>query len=329
MFIVYDFEEKMKDREIQNNSENINQIYNSKIKTLAEKYFLLIIGMTIIFWAFAFPFISIGLEELSPVNLTIMRLMIVCIFFIIILILKPKKFSKFHKKDFIPIFLLGFFGIITYHLCLNYGQQYVSPSVASLIIATIPIYIVIFAVIFLKEKITLKIISGIILSLIGVVIISSFGSPDTILEIKYISGAFAIIIAALGGAGYTIAGKKLLQRYSALSLTVYAFLIGSIGLIPFVGNSLFEEILRLSIIGWGAIIFLAFFSTVIGYIFWYIALEIRNASEISIYLYFIPVLSTIISYFWLNVRVTIFFILGGVLVIIGLIIVNRSNHKAI
>ena len=69
----------MKDREIQNNSENINQIYNSKIKTLAEKYFLLIIGMTIIFWAFAFPFISIGLEELSPVNLTIMRLMIVCI----------------------------------------------------------------------------------------------------------------------------------------------------------------------------------------------------------------------------------------------------------
>ena len=120
----------------------------------AKKYFYFIIGPTIIFWALAFPFIKIGLTELSSVNLTIMRLFIVCIVFLLFRFLKPQKFSKLYKKDIIPIFLLGFLGIIVYHLGLNYGEVYISASAASLIIATIPIFIVILAAIVLKEKIT-------------------------------------------------------------------------------------------------------------------------------------------------------------------------------
>ena len=95
-------------------------------KIKSEKYFFLIIGTAIIVWAFAFPFIKIGLEELSPVNLTILRLFLVCIVFIIIYILKKNILSKIKKKDIFPIFLLGFFGVIVYHLGLNYGEQYIS-----------------------------------------------------------------------------------------------------------------------------------------------------------------------------------------------------------
>jgi len=283
-------------------------------------------SLTIIFWALAFPFIKIGLTELSSVNLTIMRLFIVCIIFLPIRLLKPQKFSKLHKKDIIPLFFLGFLGIIVYHLGLNYGEIYISSSAASLIIATIPIFIVILAAIILKEKITIKITAGIILSLIGVIIISLLGTSDSSIEITYLSGAFAVLIAAIMGAGYTIAGKKLLQRYSALSLTVYAFLLGSIGLIPFISTSLFEEVTSMSIIGWSTILYLGIFPTVIGYVFWYIALEIKTASEISVFLYFIPVLSTIISYFFFDEQITWFFIFGGILVILGLFIVNQQKN---
>ena len=284
-------------------------------------------GPTIIFWALAFPFIKIGLTELSSVNLTIMRLFIACIVFLLLRLLKPQKFSKLYKKDIIPIFLLGFLGIIIYHLGLNYGEVYISASAASLIIATIPIFIVILAVIVLKEKITIKITLGVILSLLGVIIISLAGNPNSSIEITYLSGAFAVLIAAIMGACYTIAGKKLLKRYSALSLTVYAFLLGSLGLIPFITTSLFEEVTTMSIIGWSTILYLGIFPTVIGYVLWYVALEIKTASEISVYLYFIPVLSTIISYFLFDEQITWLFIFGGGLVILGLYIVNRKNHS--
>ena len=299
-----------------------------KKDTFAKKYFFIIIGMPIVFWALVFPFIKIALEELSPVNLTIMRLLVVCIVFLILLIVKPNKFSKIQKKDIVPIFLVGFLGIIIYHFGLNYGEQYISASAASVIIATIPIFVVILAAIFLKEKITIKIVLGVILSLVGVVVISTVGRSDALLEVKYISGALAVILAAALGAGYTVAGKKMLQRYSALSLTVYVCLLGSLGLIPFISSSLFEEVAAMSLTGWSVVIFLGVFPTVIGYVLWYVALEIKSASEISVYLYFVPVLSTIISYILFRDEITWLFVFGGALVILGLHVVNKQSSKA-
>jgi len=298
-----------------------------KKDTFVKKYFFIIIGMPIVFWALAFPLIKIGLEELSPVNLTIMRLLVVCIVFVSLLLVKPKKFSKLQKRDIIPFFLLGFLGIVVYHLGLNYGEQYVSASASSVIIATIPIFVVILASIFLKEKITLKIVLGVILSILGVVIIYTVGRPNALLEVKYISGALTILLAAVMAAGYTVAGKKMLQRYSALSLTVYVCLLGSLGLIPFISSTLFEEVAAMSLNGWGVVIFLGLFPTVVGYVLWFVALEIKNASEISVFLYFVPVLSTIISYILFREAITWLFIFGGTLVILGLYVVNKQSSK--
>lgn len=295
----------------------------NSLNRIVTKYFYVIITLPIIFWAFAFPFIKIGLLELSPVNLTILRLFSVCAIFLVVLAVVPKKFTPLHKKDIIPLFLLGFLGLVIYHLFLNYGEQYMSASAASLIIATIPIFTVFFAMIGLKETITKKITVGASISLIGVIIISITGNSGDPFEVKYLTAALAVLISALVGAGYTIVGKKMLQRYSPLSLTVYAFLFGSLSLLPLCSPSLITEALAMSWRGWGAVFFLAVFPTVVGYVLWYVALEVKTASEISVFLYFIPVLSTIISYFLFHESITILFIVGGTLVILGLLIVNR------
>jgi len=291
--------------------------------SIINKYYLVIIMLPIVFWAFAFPFIKIGLEELHPVNLTIMRLFIVCAIFLAMIGIAPKKFTKIRRKDLLPLFLLGFFGLVVYHLGLNYGEQYISPSAASLIIATIPVFTIIFATILLRERITKKIAVGISLSLSGVIIIALTGNTGNPFEITYLSAAVAVLISAFVGAFYTIAGKKLLERYSALSLTVYAFLFGSLGLLPFLSPSLVTEMTAMTWRGWGAVLFLAFLPTVVGYILWYVALEVKTASEISGFLYFIPVLSTVFSFFLLHDAITVPFVAGAALVILGLIIVNR------
>jgi drug/metabolite transporter (DMT)-like permease len=290
--------------------------------------FLTMMLIMVVVWALAFPLIKIGLEELSFINLTIMRFFIVCCALPFILFFGKKRFSKLHKKDIIPIFLLGFFGVMVYHLGLNYGEQFISPAAASLIIATIPVQIVILAMIFLKEKISFLKALGIIIAMIGVVVISIWGKAESSIKVEYIFGAIAVLIAALMGALYTISGKKLLDRYTGLSLTVYAMLFGSIGLIPFINYSLFEQASNMSINAWFAVIFLGLFSTIIGYIVWYIALEKKTASEISIFLYVIPVFSTIFSFFIFKDEITLMFVFGGILVIAGLAIVNMKNNNS-
>jgi drug/metabolite transporter (DMT)-like permease len=306
-----------------------HDISKKKSIALSNWQFVVMMIITVVVWAFAFPFIRIGLDELSFVNLTIMRFVVVCVTLLAILLLQPKRFSKLHKKDIIPIFILGFFGVMVYHFGLNYGEQYVSPGAASLIIATIPVFIVVLAVMFLNEKITLKKFLGIVLSLSGVLIISIWGTQDASIEIEYMSGALAVLVAAAMGALYTVAGKKLLSRYSALSLTVYAMLLGSLGLLPFLSKSLLDEVSAMSARGWIAVIFLGICSTVIGYSLWYVALKIKTASEVSVYLYAIPVLSTIISYVLFDDKITLLFIFGGLLVIVGLVIVNMKTQQKI
>jgi drug/metabolite transporter (DMT)-like permease len=289
--------------------------------------FLIIMLIMVVVWAFAFPFIKIGLQELSFINLTIMRFFIVCLILPFILLIGKKRISKLHKKDIFPIFLLGFFGVMVYHLGLNYGEQYISPAAASLIIATIPVQIVILAIIFLKEKISFLKAIGVIIAMSGVVVISIWGKAESSLKVEYIFGAIAVLIAALMGALYTVSGKKLLDRYTGLSLTIYAMLLGSIGLIPFLNYSIVEQVSNMSSNTWFAVIFLGVFSTIIGYVIWYIALEKSTASEISIFLYAIPVFSTIFSYILFKDEITLMFVFGGILVIVGLAIVNMKNNK--
>ncbi len=300
---------------------------NKKIDFTFDWKFNFLMIIAVIVWALAFPLIKIGLKELSFVNLTIMRFLIASTVFIAIFIIGKKGFSKLKRKDIIPIFILGIIGVVSYHLGLNYGEQFISAGAASLIIATIPIQIVLLSIIFLKEKITLIKILGVIFSFIGVIIISIWGSVDSSFEINYIYGAIAVLFSAAMGAIYTILGKKFLDRYSGFSLAIYAMVFGSIGLIPFINSSLFVEVTNLSLNGWLTIIILGVFSTVVGYSIWYIALEKKNASDLSVYLYLIPVLSTIISFKMFNDQITYFFIFGGFLVLLGLIIVNIQKRK--
>jgi drug/metabolite transporter (DMT)-like permease len=295
--------------------------------SFVESYFFLVIGLPIVFWACAFPLIIVGLRQLSPVNLAILRLFIASLIFLCLVLFQRKRFSPVHKKDIIPLFLLGFVGVSVYHLCINYGEQYISAGAASLIIATIPIFVVILAKIFLSELIDMKIIFGIIIALAGVAIISLWGNPDARIEIDYISGALAVVLSAFVGAMYTIAGKKMMNRYNPLSLTAYAFLIGNLGLIPFISPSFFEEVMQLSLVTWAAVLFLAIFPTVIAYSLWYAALEVKQASELSVFLYATPVLSTILGAIFLQEKITIFFVLGGIFVIAGLYEVNKQRKK--
>jgi drug/metabolite transporter (DMT)-like permease len=303
----------------------------NRIQKLSNLQFFLMMMLAIVFWALAFPFIQIGLDKLSFINLTIMRFFVVCVSFLILIVLKRNWFSKIHKNDIPSIFLLGFFGVMVYHFGLNYGEQYITAGAASLIIATSPVYIVILAAFFLKEKLTFFKFLGIILALFGVIIISILGKQDETIQIQTAFAAIAVLIAAIVSACYTIVGKKLLSRYNGLSLTAYAILFGSIILVPLsiFNSSLINEVSNMQFVTWFAVIFLGVFSTVIGYGIWFMALEIKTASEISVYLYVIPVLSTIASYLLFHDSITIFFILGGILVIIGLLLVNMKQKNSI
>lgn len=287
---------------------------------------ILLVSLPLIGWSLAFPLIKIALDELSWVNLTILRFLVACSTLLVLLGLQRHRFPLPGRQELPALFLLGFFGIIVYHLGLNYGEQYVSPGAASLLVATIPVFVVMLAVVFLDEGITGWKLLGITLSLAGVVVLSLWGTGTATIEIDYVGGAIAVLIAAVMGALYTVAGKKMLGRYSPLSLTVYAILLGSLGLLPAVNGSLFRQLGHLSLQATAAVLFLGLFSTIVSYALWYMALQRQSASSLSVYLYVVPVVATALSWMLFDDAITPMYLLGGVLVIGGVAIVNRQRR---
>ena len=140
----------------------------------------------------------------------------------ILLIRDPKGF-KIKPKD-IPLFLaLGLVSILFFTCCYFTAIRLMTMSTAAILLYTSPIWVMILAVIFLKEKITVRKIIALILAFAGCVLVSGFGGKVTVIGILVGLGS------GLGYGLYSIFGTFALKKYSPLTVTCYTFLIAGFG----------------------------------------------------------------------------------------------------
>lgn len=106
-----------------------------------------------------------------------------------------------------------------------------SLSLASLLLATSPFFVVFLSAILFKERITAVKITALLVAFIGCVLTSGFiGSGTTF----YPFGIFIGVLSGIGWATYSIFSRFALNRgYNALTVNIYSFAIGSLACLPF------------------------------------------------------------------------------------------------
>ncbi len=290
-------------------------------KTLTPVFFYPYIS--VLFWSLAFIAIKFCLQHFDAINLTIARLFIGCLLFFVLLLTQKQKTLP-TKKEIPQFLLLGLFGLIVYHLGLNYGEQFINANTASLIVATSPLFIAIAAHFQLNERLNIYNILGIIFALFGVIIISLYGQPNATIQINYFLGALAVLLSSLSGAIYTIYGKKLMKKYDPTLLTCYSFLFGSLFLLPLLNTNSLVQFSSIPSSILLALLFLGIFPTFISYLLWYKALKTLKASTMGPTIYLIPLLSTTFSFFFLGEQITAYFVFGGAMIILGILLVNKK-----
>ena len=139
----------------------------------------------------------------------------------------------------------------------------------------------------------------------------------------FLMGSIFIILSAMCWAIYSIIGKKIMKKYNPLLVITYAFIIVTIIFLPFVSTSIINDIGKVSLENWINIFYLSIVCSVFGYIGWYYALEKIEASKSAVYLNFIPFFAIILSFFY-GEKITIFFILGALLIIYGVYLTQKS-----
>jgi drug/metabolite transporter (DMT)-like permease len=284
------------------------------------------------FWGYAFVAIKSLLREISPLDLTVLRFFFVLIAILIFMAyeaFRGKMPPKIERKDFFTLTVLGFVGVVCYHLAQNFGEIYTSATVASLIVFTSPVFTAIFARIFLNERLTPGRITGIVLALSGAVLIAVARSDSQHIPfLKAMLGAMLVFISPISWSIYTIYGRKLggsTGNLSRLYYSLYTMLAGSIFLMLFMRASTIRNLISLSFSNLINLLVLSLISSFFGYIIWVKALEYLEASELSVFLYLIPIFTTVFAVVFLNESLFKFFYIGAVLVFVGIYLTEKSS----
>ena len=168
---------------------------------------------------------------IDQTTLLFLRFSIAIIPIALAIMLTDKKLFRITLSD-IPLFILCAICIMGLNLRYNYSMNTIPLSLAAVLLSTAPIFVLIFAFIFFKEKITLKKITCIILAITGCFLMT--GVLENNLVSFSIHGIMSGIGAALFWAIYLIASKKSLDSGKhTFTILFYSVILISVSLIPF------------------------------------------------------------------------------------------------
>jgi drug/metabolite transporter (DMT)-like permease len=250
------------------------------------------------------------------------RVLLVSIIFAIWMLFNKSKVKRIEKSDYKTLLLLGLVNIPINQFLFLKSMEYTSAPHVALAYALTPAFVFIIAMFILNEKASKAKILGLSLAIGGTILVLSekfsFASGG-------LTGDILALLASFSWAIYTIIGKKLTLKYGAIYTTALAMMIGFLLYIPiFLILPVHIQLEKFTLINWGQIFYLGALTSALGYAIWYYALGKTDASKVSIFNNLQPIMTAILSYFILGTGFSIEFILGGLFVIIGVFITQRS-----
>jgi drug/metabolite transporter (DMT)-like permease len=283
--------------------------------------------LSMIFWSFSFVWIKIVYEAYGPLTTILFRLIISTGLLLVFTILS-RKLQKIKAGDLKLFILMAFFEPFLYFMGESYGLLYVSSTVASVIVATIPLFSPIAAWYFYKEKLSRTNLYGLFITFMGVSLVvldSSFNFTASPLGISL------EFLAVLGAIGYASVLKGLSHRYNTFTIITYQNMIGVLFFLPFwLGFEMkdFTQIPFHAKAFW-AIVKLAIFASTFAFILFTYSVRNMGINKSNIFINIIPVFVAVFAYIILGDELNFHQMIGIAIVISGLFLaqINWNRKK--
>ena len=303
-----------------------------KNKLLTNTFFVSGIALfCTILWGTAFPAIKIGYRLFDIQNTDTPSILIFAgarfaiaglIVLAIGLIRKPKEMI-IHKKDIIPIGILGFFQTFLQYLLLYIGLLNVSGTKSSLLTSVAAFgSVILSAVFFQSDKLSFKKIFGCLVGISGIVVITLSGGD---LGGFSLIGDGLVILSNLSGAFGNVISKKISPDRNPVQISGWQLTFGGSALIItgllFGGKLIFYNIQCVLIL-----LYLAFMAG-IAFMLWTMLLFHNPVSRVAVFNLFIPVFGTMWSGIFLNENIfTPVNLISLLLVCSGVFLVNFKKR---
>ena len=262
---------------------------------------------------------------IDQTTLLFLRFSIAIFPILIAMLLTDKELFKIDLKD-IPLFLVCSIAIIGLNLCYNESMNTVPLSLAAVLLSIAPIYVLIFAYILFREKITTNKIICMLLAIFGCILMT--GVLESNMTNVPLSGILAGIGAGIFWAIYLMASKKSIENGThTYTILFYSIIFISIVLIPFTDFGQIDNFISINPLF--AIIFLIVHSTFsfgLPYILSTLSLNYMDSGTSSILLSGAEPFAALLFGFLLYTEVpTLLMFIGFILTIIAMMMLSRTE----
>lgn len=287
-------------------------------------------GIYIIIAGILWGIISLFVNELKVIGFDSMQIVAIRVFFsalilVIFLLVTDRQKLKIKLKD-IPLFIgTGLCSIVFFNFCYFEAIKVIGgAAVPALLLYTAPIFVMVMSVFLFKEKITVQKLISLIMTFLGLMFVTGAFSENAKISL------YALLLGLGSGFGYalySIFGKFLVDKYSAVTITAFTFIVAAICVVPFSGVAQKAELL-LSVRGISAALALALLSTVIPFMAYTKGLSGIEVGKASILATIEPFSAAVVGIVFFKEEMTAVKIIGMLMVLAAIVMLNIKIKKS-
>ncbi|MFF7596629.1 DMT family transporter [Streptomyces mirabilis] len=277
--------------------------------------------VTVVLWASAFVSIRSAGAAYSPGALALGRLLAGSVALGALCLVRGEGWPPRAARRGIAISGLLWFGF--YMVVLNWGEQQVDAGTAALVVNIGPLLIALLGSRLLGDAMPPRLLAGMAVSFAGAVAVGLSMSGE---GGSSVLGVVLCLLAAVGYAAGVVAQKPALGRASALQVTTFGCLVGTVACLPFAGQ-LVHDVANAPATATLNVLYLGVFPTALAFTTWAYALARTTASRMGATTYAVPALVVAMSWLFLDEVPALLTLAGGALCLAG-VAVSRSRPRS-
>lgn len=267
---------------------------------------------------------NLGMDAYTVVGT---RVIVAVLLILIWLGIFDRSYLKIKLKDAWIFVITGLIGMFAINLCYNFAIRELTLSLAAVLLSMSPIFVLIMAAIFFKEKITKRKLLCVILALTGCILVSGIFESGSGMQWS-VRGIFLGLLSAFFYAIYSLISKVAMKRgYHAFTITFYSLLAVVVVVFPLMDWKTTFEIVQDG--GIGMIVFMILHSmcaSVLSYILFTVSLKYIDAGKASILAACEPIAAMIFGIIFFS-EIPTLLSLGGLILSIAAITMMTLPEK--
>jgi drug/metabolite transporter (DMT)-like permease len=291
----------------------------------------LLLLMTIGLWAINFTVVkNVISTDLPPIAFTALRFTLATVGMLLVM-RSFRDEQPLTRRDVLQMAGLGLLGNGIYQVMFIIGIDNTSLTNSALILASSPIFVAIFGVLFKLERLNALAWTGIVLSFVGIAIVI-FGNAPAADEVgkSNLLGDVLTLGAAIAWGAYTILVAPVVKHHSPIRVSAISIMFGTIPLVLLATPTFLTlDWSKVGLNSWLGVIYSGGFAIALGYVIWNRGVRHIGSARTAVYSNLNPLLAAIIAFFVRGDALTIYHLIGAVVILAGIALTRSGRSQAV